>query len=63
MIVIRRLTCFDYPKLKRLVSYLCTDDNDKMAKNFAQDSISFVNAILPLNMKFKPESFILIEDG
>ena len=33
MIVIRRLTCFDYPKLKKLVSYLCNDDNDKMTKN------------------------------
>lgn len=62
MIVIRRLTCFDYPKLKKLVSYLCNDDNDKMTKNLAQDSISLVNGILPLSLKFKPESFILVED-
>lgn len=60
--IIRRLTCFDYPKLKRLISYLCADDNVKMTKNLSDESISLVNALMPLNLKFKPESFILVED-
>ncbi len=62
MITIRRLTCFDYPKLKKLISYLCTDDEDKLAKTLMEEPIGFFNAMLPLSMKFKSESFILIED-
>ncbi len=60
MAIIRRLNCFDYPKLKKMISYLCTDDNDKLAKNLTQDSISFINAMMPLKLKFKSESFILV---
>ena len=61
MIKIRRLTCFDHPKLKKLISYLCTDDNDKLAKSLAEEPIGFLNAMLPLKLKFKSESFILID--
>jgi hypothetical protein len=59
---IRRLTYFDYHKLKRLVSYLSSDD-DRLGKSLAEESFGFLNAMLPLSMKFKPESFILIEAG
>lgn len=59
---IRRLTYFDYPKLKKLISYLCTDDNDKLAKSIMEEPIGFINAMLPLKLKFKSESFILVED-
>lgn len=62
MIRIRRLTYFDYPKLKRLISYLCTDDNDKLAKSLMEEPIGYINAILPLSLKFKSESFILVEN-
>jgi len=58
---IRRLTYFDYRKLKRLVEYLCTDDNDKIAKSIIEAPVGFLNAALPLPFKFKSESFILIE--
>ncbi len=60
---IRRLTCFDYPKLKRMVSYLCTDDNDKATKSIINAPVSFLNAMLPLRFKFQPESFILVENN
>lgn len=63
MTTIRRLTYFDHPKLKKLISYLCTDDNDKLAKSLLEEPIGFVNAILPLPLKFKSESFILIENN
>lgn len=63
MIKIRRLTCFDYPKLKKLISYLCTDENDKLAKSLMEEPLGFINAILPLSMKFKSESFILIDNN
>lgn len=63
MMRIRRLTYFDYPKLKKLISYLCTDENDKVAKSLMEEPIGFINAMLPLALKFKSESFILIEDN
>ncbi len=61
MITIRRLTCFDYPKLKKLISYLCTDDNDKLAKSLMEEPVGIINAVLPLYLKFKSESFILVD--
>lgn len=57
MIKIRRLTYFDCPKLKKLVSYLSDDDNIQENMSF-----SIINSILPLPLKFKSESFILIKD-
>ena len=62
MIIIRRLNCFDYPKLKRLISYLCEDDSDKLVKNLMQEPLGIINAMVPLSMKFRSESFILIEN-
>ncbi len=59
---IRRLTYFDYRKLKRLVSYLCSDENDKLAKSIMEEPIGIINAILPLSLKFKSESFILVDE-
>ena len=63
MVVIRRLNCFDYPKLKKLISYLCDDDSDRLAKNLMQEPLDMVNAMMPLSAKFRSESFILIENN
>ena len=60
---IRRLTYFDYGKIRRLVSYLCNDENDKLAKSIFEESFGFINAMLPLALKFKSESFIYIDRG
>lgn len=60
---IRRLTYFDYQKLKKMVSYLCSDGNDRLAKSIMNEAFGVLNAMLPLSLKFKPESFILIDDG
>lgn len=60
---IRRLTYFDYKKIKRLVSYLCNDENDKIAKSLVEEPLGLLNAILPLSLKFKSESFILIDNN
>ena len=62
MLTIRRLTYFDYPKIKKLISYLCTDENDKFAKSLLEEPAGLLNALLPLPLKFKSESFILIKD-
>lgn len=61
MISIRRLTCFDYSKLKKLISYLCTDDNDKLVKTLMEEPIGIINGLLPLHLKFKSESYILVD--
>lgn len=63
MVVIRRLNCFDSSKLKRLISYLCEDDSDRLAKNLMQEPLDIVNAMMPLSAKFRSESFILIENN
>lgn len=62
MIKIRRLTYFDYPKLKKLISYLSSDDNDKLAKSLMEEPLGLINALLPLALKFKSESFILVDN-
>lgn len=59
---IRRLTYFDCRKIKRLVSYLCNDESDKLARSITEEPLGLLNAILPLQLKFKSESFILIEN-
>ncbi len=58
---IRRLNSFDYRKLKKLVSYLCTDDKDNLAKSVLNEPVSVCNAILPLPLKFESESYILTD--
>ena len=63
MIAIRRLNCFDYPKLKKLVSYLCNDETDKLTNSLYEQPLGLLNAILPLKCKFKSESFIIIENN
>jgi len=60
---IRRLSYFDFHKIKKMVSYLCTDGNDRLARSIMEETAGFVNAFMPLSMKFKPESFILIENS
>lgn len=63
MIKIRRLNCFDYSKLKKLISYLCEDDSDKLAQSLMEEPLGLFNALIPLAFKFKSESFILIKDN
>ena len=60
---IRRLNYFDYRKIRVLVSYLCNDENDKLAKSIVEEPLGFINALLPLPLKFKPEHYIYIDDG
>lgn len=62
MVAIRRLNYFDYRKIKKLISYLSNDGNDRLAKSLIGESVGLLNATLPLNLKFKAESFIALED-
>ena len=58
--LIRRLNCFDYRKIKRLVRYLAQDDSEKFAKSIMEEPLGIINALLPIKLKFKSESYILI---
>lgn len=60
---IKRLTYFDYGKIKKLVSYLCVDDRDRLVKSISEVPFGMINAMMPLALKFKSESFILVENG
>jgi len=60
---IKRLSYFDFKKVKKLVSYLCNDENERLAKSILEEPIGILNAFLPLSLKFKPESFILTDNN
>ena len=62
MAIIRRLNCFDYPKIKKMISYLGCDINDKFLKAISEEPAGILNSILPLKFKFKSESYILLEE-
>ena len=59
MTVIRRLNCFDVPKIKKMISYLGTDD--KFSRAITAEAFIILHGVLPLKYKFLPESFILLE--
>ncbi len=58
---IRRLTYFDAPKIKKMISYLGNDD--KISQALTVDAFALCHGLLPLKFKFMPESFILLKDG
>lgn len=60
MISIRRLTCFDAPKIKKMVSYL--GNEEKLSRTISKDACSLMHGVLPLKYKFMPESYILLKD-
>ncbi len=61
MTVIRRLNCFDAPKIKRMISYLGNNDVEKFTKAITHEAFVLLHALLPLKYKFLPESYILLE--
>ncbi len=63
MTVIRRLNCFDAPKIKKMISYLGNEDGDKYSKAITEEAFIMLHAILPLKYKFLPESYILLENN
>ena len=59
---IRRLSCFDYPKIKKMISYLGSREIFSFSKALMMEPSVLVNAMLPLKYKFQSESYILLED-
>ncbi len=63
MSVIKRLNCFDAPKIKKMISYLGSDDGAKFSKDITTEAFTLLHALLPLKYKFLPESYILLENN
>lgn len=60
---IRKLFCFDIPKIKKMISYLGADEGERFSKNLVLNAIVCAQSLLPLQYKFMPESFIFLEDN
>lgn len=56
---IRKLNCFDFKKIKKMISYLGSDEGDEFAKALMNEPFGLINSMLPLKYKFLHESFIL----
>lgn len=61
MTIIRRLNCFDAPKIKKMIAYLGSDE--KFSRAILTEAFYSVHAILPLKYNFLPESYILLENN
>jgi len=62
MVKIRRLNISDYSEIKKLISFLNTDD-EKFSCGISEMLSGFVSSLMPLNLKFMPESFVLTQDN
>lgn len=59
---IRRTGYLDKYKLKRMISFLSTDAANSYTKVLMNTPFSFLHNLLPLKLKFLPESFVLVEN-
>lgn len=62
MMRIRKLSCRDFPKIKKMIPYLGSKADDKFLKAVIEEPIDFFNNFLPLKYKFRPESFIFLDN-
>jgi len=58
---IRKLNCFDIAKLKKMISYLGSNESEQFQKAFLNEPFGMINSVLPLKYKFLSESYILLD--
>ncbi len=58
---IKRLNCFDIPKIRKMTEYLGADDSDKFTKDLQNEVVRVLHSHFPLKYKFLPESYVLLE--
>ncbi len=58
---IKRLTCFDIPKIKKMAEFLGSDDSDRFTKELRNEAVRTLHFYFPLKYKFLPESYIMLE--
>ena len=61
MTIIRRLNCFDARKIKKMIAYLGGDE--KYSRAILTEAFHSIHSVLPLQYKFLPESYILLENN
>lgn len=59
MAIIRRLNCFDAPKIKKTVSY----PDEKFSQSFSECVFDLLNSMLPLKYKFLTDSYVLVDNN
>lgn len=59
---IRKASCFDKFKLKKMISFLSSDAINHYTKVFMTYPFNLLHDLLPLNLKFSPESYVIEED-
>ena len=60
---IRKLFSFDFLKVKKLIPYLGSDADSRFLKAVFEEPMNLLNGLLPLKYRFRPESYILLEDN
>ena len=58
---IKRLNCFDIPKIRKMTEYLDSDDSDRFTKDLQNEVVRVLHSHFPLKYKFLPESYVLLE--
>ncbi len=62
MVRIRKANYFDKFKLKKMISFLSTDAINYSTKVFMNSPFNVFHELLPLSLKFSPESYVIEED-
>ena len=63
MMRIRRLSCFDIPKISKMVDYTVGDDGIKFTKDLSHEAFNLIHTMLPLKYKFRPESYVFLDNN
>ena len=63
MTMIRKLFSFDFLKVKKLIPYLGSEADSRFLKAVLEEPMNLLNGFLPLKYRFRPESYILLEDN
>lgn len=58
---IKRLNCFDIPKILKMTEYLGADDSDRFTRDLQNEVVRTLHSSFPLKYKFLPESYVLLE--
>ena len=58
---IKRLNCFDIPKIRKMTEYLDNDEGGRFTKELYNEGVKFIHYCFPLKYKFLPESYVLLE--
>lgn len=61
MTIIRKLLPFDRDKVKNMISFLGNDEAEQFVKRLLNTSCDLFHYWLPLNLKFKSESYVLVD--